>query len=297
MKKAIIVGAVCLAAGVLIGMRIHALGGFFRVRVRELTFAGPHHRAIIGKVYQPPFRPFKKRYPGILFCHGLLPRGKDTALYVRLMRSLAKRGYLVLAFDLRGFGESAMAANFRAPHDFDYLEEVKMAVSYMLYELPIYKKRLTVAGHSMGANLAFAEGASDDRVRNIILLGAGNFKSADRSGPSGKGALSRRFEQTIQHNVSPEQWDRITRPLDLFQYLPVKGRKNVLMVLADCDATNILQYNMQFFNKLNTPKKAVTIKNSNHNYGFDMQTANEAIDLEPVEYIAAEIDKWLDERK
>jgi len=294
-KRQFVLGLACLIAGILIGTEMESLSSIFRCRVREVSFAGPAHHAIVGKIYYPTGL-FRRKYHGILFCHGVLPRGKDTSLYVYLMRRLARKGYLVLIFDLRGFGESAKVANFRVPGDCNYVAETKAALSYMLRELPVDREHLTIAGHSMGANLALAVGAADDRVRNIIVISAGNFVAGHGDAAGAKTPLCRRFENMVKHDVSPQEWSRITRPLDLFQYLPIPGRKNILVALADDDAPSIIHYNRAFYERLNTPKELVIIRDSDHNFGFDMASANEMIDPSAGIRLVQAMDRWLSPR-
>jgi hypothetical protein len=72
-------------AGIAIGMNARPLLSLLKVHEREVTFDGPGRKELVGKVYYPPAL-FRKKYDGILLCHGVLSKGKDTALYVELAR-------------------------------------------------------------------------------------------------------------------------------------------------------------------------------------------------------------------
>ena len=290
--KKVLSYTIVFLAGIVIGMNIGPLLSLSKVHVREVTFDGPGRKELVGKVYFPPAL-FQKKYDGILLCHGVLPKGKDTALYVELARQLARRGYLVMTFDFRGFGESAKVANFRVPRDLNFPAEAEAAVSFMLEKLPVREEGYTIAGHSMGANIAFAVGAQDKRVKNIITISAGNFRTYPAHLAPRHSSFTRRLERCIGASISPDESLRIKEGADLFQYLPLSEPKNVLVALAECDAGNIIDYNNRFFEELNGEKDLLMIHNSNHNFGFDMNDANELIDPLPVRHLASGIHRWL----
>jgi len=290
--RRILPAAACLAAGIFIGAEGERLSTLFRCRIREVTFSGPKHHALVGRVYQPRGLP-GRRYPAILFVHGLLPKGKDTPLYVHLMRRLARKGYLVFAFDLGGFGESGKAANYNIPRDCDFTRDTEAALSYMLRHLPVDRTRLAVAGHSMGANLAVAVGAKDERVGRIIAISPGNFMETVGPESEGTSPLQRRFQRTVQCEITREQWERIKGPLNIFRYLPLRSSAQVLLIVAEADAANIIAYSARFHDRLEVPKRFVSIPDVNHNFGFDILSAEEMLEPAGVIRLARAIDKWM----
>jgi pimeloyl-ACP methyl ester carboxylesterase len=291
--RRILPAAACLAAGILIGAEGERLSTLFRCRVREVSFSGPGRRALVGRVYRPRGLP-GRRYPAILFIHGLLPKGKDTPLYVHLLRRLARKGYLVFAFDLGGFGESVKAANYRIPHDCDFTGEAEAALSYMLRHLPVDGERLAVAGHSIGANLAVAVGSRDERVGRIIAISPGNFKEPSGTEWEGTTPLQRRFQRTVRRTVPRREWERIKEPLNIFRYLPLRRSAQVLLILAEDDAANIVEYGAEFHDRLDVPKRFVVIPDVNHNFGFDISSAEEMLDPAGVIRLARAIHKWME---
>ena len=68
------------------------------------------------------------------------------------------------------------------------------------------------------------------------------------------------------------------------------------VVLADDDAANIIDYNHRFYDRLGAGKEFVVIRDSDHNFGFDMATANEMIDPSAGIRLVREIDRWLSSR-
>lgn len=183
--------AVFLVAGLVAGPRVERFLSNLRVRVVKVSFEGPANKALAGKVYYPASLLRRPRH-GVLFCHGTLPDGKDTAFYRALMKGLARRGYLVFGFDLRGFGKSPSISNIGRPVGLDFTADAKAAIAYMTEQLPVRRDTLTIMGHSLGAAIAFATGATDERVANIIAISAGNFLPRGSTARSTRGITSPR---------------------------------------------------------------------------------------------------------
>lgn len=287
-----LVAALAFAAGAGVGTHAQRIYGFLFTRTRRVTFAGSRG-ALEGRVYYPR-RVFSRRYPGILFCHGMLPKGKGAKAYSRLMQLLARRGYLVMGFDLHGFGESSKAAaHLDLARDLDFVADVRDALDFMARRLPVDPDAIAVAGHSMGANLAFAVGAESPRVKRIVLISPGNYRADDRYPEGMKIFFARKLGAAINHDVGVEEWERIEKPLSLAQYLPLAQSKEALFILADGEAEGMLPYSRTVFEALAGRKRFVVIPDCNHTLGYDDLTGSELIDPRPERLIAAEIDAWL----
>lgn len=291
MKKLIITAFVFFVAGLLLGTQLEKIGEDFRYGTKRVLFKGPHGFTMAGKLYHPRFR-LRRKYPGILFCHGTLPKGKDTKLYKHLLPKLAKKGYIVFTFDVRGFGASGKVANFRT-YDLDFIADTRAALEYMMEKFPVDKENITIAGHSLGGNLSFAVGATSPEVRNIVSIAPGNYAFPEKYSEKRKMSYVRKLEAAVRQKVPVKHWDRIVRPLNLFQYLPIEGKKNVYLILADGDRPDVIRYSEKLFNELKTEKGFVIIPHSNHNFGAEYYKGNEMLDLRPVRVLAREIDTLL----
>lgn len=99
----------------------------------------------------------------ILLLHGYM----DAALtWDRVAPALAANGALVVAPDLRGYGEGARAPDGSAYHFPDYVFDVADLLEQYDTSLP-----LLVVGHSMGGTAATLYGATfPERVRALALL-------------------------------------------------------------------------------------------------------------------------------
>ncbi|MDD5556625.1 MAG: alpha/beta fold hydrolase [bacterium] len=288
-----LLAAACLGAGFAAGTQVGRVKERLRVRTRKVVFSGPHTFTLAGRVHYPPRFPWS-RHPGILFVHGTLPSGKDTALYRLLLPALARKGYLVLSFDLRGFGESYKISRFRVPQDLDFVTDTRAALDYMLARLPVRREEITVAGHSLGGNLSFIVGATSPEVRNIVSIAPGNYKFPEAYPPAVRRQYMEKLERAVGQPVGEEYWMRLVRPLNLFQYLPIEGPKNVYFILADGDWPDVRRYTENLFEQIETPKGLVIVPHANHNFGTEYDTGNEVVDPRPIRTLAAEIDTLID---
>jgi alpha-beta hydrolase superfamily lysophospholipase len=99
----------------------------------------------------------------VVLCHGGTPLGRRLALFTVAARKLAERGYVVLAVDLRGFGDSERPPRFETAADLDFVQDVTAAVDYLATLRRVDGSRIGVVGHSFGAGVAVAaccDGAS-----------------------------------------------------------------------------------------------------------------------------------------
>jgi pimeloyl-ACP methyl ester carboxylesterase len=281
-----------LIAGIAIGSQMEKILHMTSTNSREVVLSGPSHFSLSGKVYYPRRLP-GTRHPGILFCHGTLPKGKDTRLYEILLQRLAKKGYLVLSFDVRGFGDSHKVSNFQIPRDLDFIADTEAALDYMTDKLPIDRENVTIAGHSLGGNLAFAVGAKSPKVKNIVCISPGNYDAPEQYSPRRKESYIRKLENAIGGDVTASSWNRLVRALNLFNYLPLDPEKNVYLILADGDWPDIIRYSEKLFDRINTEKGLLIIPHSNHNFGTEYHEGNEVIDQRPTIALAREIDGFL----
>jgi len=287
--KYMIIAFACFTAGAIVGSRTQSGSLSLFSKVRKVCFSESGH-ALEGKVYLPRWS-FKRKYPAILFCHGMLPKGKSTKLYSHLMMQLSRKGYLVMGFDLRGFGGSSEIDMTMTPAALDFLADAKAALSYMLQELPIDKDSVTIAGHSMGANLAFAVGARDERVKNIIVISPGDFTGDEA--PTTKEWFAEKLGHMTNLQLTASDWERISKPLVMYQYLPLSSSKDILIVRSDTEMRHNISGTEKVYHMLAARKELIVIPNSNHNFGFDLYTGNDLIDPKPLNSLAATIDVWL----
>ena len=108
--------------------------------------------------------------PGVLLLHGSTPQGRRLGLYRALAGHLCARGYVVLAPDQRGYGDSADPTRLDLATSFDYVGDARRALEYLGQMGGVDSSRLSVVGHSFGADVAISLGLADPRVRNIVAF-------------------------------------------------------------------------------------------------------------------------------
>lgn len=99
------------------------------------------------------------------------------ASWVAFANQLVADGYSAFAIDLRGHGESTAgplgALDYRNFTDLDHqqsIADVQVAIEYLRER---GMKEISIAGASIGANLAFVYAASHPEVQSVILLSPG----------------------------------------------------------------------------------------------------------------------------
>lgn len=121
--------------------------------------------------------------PGILLLHGSTPQGRKLGMYRILAESLAERGYVVLAVDQRGFGESDNPPDVSQPESFDYVADVKNGISYLSSVAEVDPERLYLIGHSFGGDVAMTAATEETRIHRLVVIGPGR-RFIERGGTS-----------------------------------------------------------------------------------------------------------------
>ncbi|MCK4953409.1 alpha/beta fold hydrolase [Candidatus Bathyarchaeota archaeon] len=112
-----------------------------------------------ARVYQPTSL---DTVPGIVVCHG--GAGSLQMMQRGFSLEFAKRGFLVVAIDMRGHGDSGGKFSFLNEKD------VMAGVDYLFSISNLDQGKVAVLGHSMGGAAVFREGYSDPRVKSIVAI-------------------------------------------------------------------------------------------------------------------------------
>lgn len=109
--------------------------------------------------------------PAVLLLHGSSPWGRKNGLILWLGYRLWERGWVVMAPDARGFGDTEDPKNIKEPKNWDVQRDIKRCMEYIEKETPLDPARLVVIGHSMGAGHALEGALLDNRVSRMVLIG------------------------------------------------------------------------------------------------------------------------------
>ena len=140
-----------------------------------------------GELFYPKSLKSGERLPGIVLCHGW--GGLKRHLSNSYAPAFAARGYVVLAFDYRGWGDSDSRLVSVDPQPalgsattltlevkpvrelvdpLDQLEDIRNALNFIEGDAHVDKQRIGIWGTSLGGGLAVVTAARDDRVRCVV---------------------------------------------------------------------------------------------------------------------------------
>jgi pimeloyl-ACP methyl ester carboxylesterase len=156
-------------------------GDIERVRVPEpeiwhIPSVGPRDVDIAAAVYRPPG---VTRAPAVVILHGSYPWGRKEGLIRLLGARLSERGWMVVAPDARGFGESSDPRNADDPESWRTDKDLSRVIDFIIGTGHADPDQLFVIGHSMGANHALEGGLRDPRVKALVLIGPGRYPAAE----------------------------------------------------------------------------------------------------------------------
>lgn len=145
------------------------------LRLREPeVFRIPASEAGSVTIVATLYRPAGTRQEGtVVLQHGSYPWGRKGALIRLLATRLSEDGWLVVAPDSRGFGDSETPPDVEDPQAWRTASDLKRVIDYVIPSAP--SENLCVLGHSMGANHTLEGGLADERVKALLLVGPGRY--------------------------------------------------------------------------------------------------------------------------
>lgn len=121
---------------------------------------------VVGTLLEPAHQPA----PAVVMIHMLTRSRRD---WDQLATRLADRGFVTLALDLRGHGESAASAPMPSDGLQAMRQDVQAAHRFLQGRAGVMADRIGMIGASIGANLAVLESANQASVRSLVLLSPG----------------------------------------------------------------------------------------------------------------------------
>jgi alpha-beta hydrolase superfamily lysophospholipase len=115
------------------------------------------------------YEAFQQPAPAVVLVHMLTRTHADWAA---IEEPLQEAGFVVLALDLRGHGDSG--GRYDPAGDLAVMQQdVQAAVSLLEARSDVARGRIGIAGASIGANLAVLVGGANPAVRSLALLSPG----------------------------------------------------------------------------------------------------------------------------
>lgn len=174
---------------------------------------------LAGDLYRPDTHDDPGRLrPGIVSCSGY--QGLKDIHPARFARHLAPDGYVCLAFDYRGFGDSEGERGRVVPQD--QVDDVHNALSFLAGCPGVDPERLGVIGWGMGGGIAVQVAAQDPRVRALAVcngIGSGSRTTRAAHNDVSWADLSARIAADQEQRVRTGTSERV-HP---FTVLPLTG--------------------------------------------------------------------------
>jgi dipeptidyl aminopeptidase/acylaminoacyl peptidase len=144
---------------------------------RAITFYSEGFK-LQGDLYLPDGIPAGDKRAGIVLCHGYT--GVKDLYLPDNARVLNEAGYVVLAFDYKGWGQSEGSASRLAPYS--RVADVRAALTFLGLQPEVDEDRLGIYGTSYGGATVVWTGAVDHRVKCIVsTVGVGDGRRWMRS--------------------------------------------------------------------------------------------------------------------
>lgn len=240
--------------------------------------------------------------PGIVLAHGRTEWARRQALFVVLAERLAARGYAVLSFDFRGFGESEDPPRIESPADLDFAGDLRSALDRLASTKRVDAAQLFLIGHSFGGGVVLRAAVDDPRVKKVISLSPPRRSYELFFDEQAKRKTQLRDEMMESMHLSPPVPTTLLYPV-LQKLVP-----ETLLGLAKHPPVLFVEGSMEndedragmklVFDQITPPKEYAVIEGAYHYYGtkrvargpdstkFDFQ---EGI----VEALVQTIDRWL----
>ncbi len=263
------------------------------VQTRDIEFFSRNLR-LRGTLYTPR-RLMLKKSSAIVLCHGGTPIGRKLALYVIAAQQLAERGYVVLTFDFRGFGESDDPPRYDSASDLDFTQDVSAALNYLSSLKDVDAKHLYLIGHSFGAGVVLPASVKDHRVRRVVSISPPRDTQRLQYG---KNALDPMYptkrlsaDMGIAPPIAPEIFYPHLREYAAEEILRYPNHLPLLLIDGSEETPQDRRFLASVAFQLREPKKYVTIPGADHYYGTRRDQNGAAGDVAHNAPMAALIDE------
>jgi|GEM_PF-1513886 len=267
----------------------------------RVSFVAEDGLELVGTLYVPPRG--EGPHPALVVLHGSTPEGRGMALYRAMGTALAERGYVVLAYDQRGYGESADPDSLTDPEDFDYAGDVSAAVDYLVQRPDVDAEAISVVGHSFGGDVAIAGGVEEDRIQRIVSIGPARRLAERAEDEAGYFARrDRHYMHLWAGEIPPETFMAYRTPLLLdshVEYFQQEDHKPIFLIDGSLESEDDLSWLETMYEEMTEPKAYYRVEGADHYMnmsGYSFLVAYLIIYDEPAfETFIEELDAWLSE--
>lgn len=222
--------------------------------------------------------------PAVLLLHGSARWARKTGLIRLLSVRLTEEGYVTLAPDARGFGDSDDPEDIHRPESWEVREDVGRCIDCLLTHPRTDPEAIYVLGHSMGADHALEGALEDPRVRALVLVGPSRLLE-------GNDPLSYwmrvRFsaERDLKEPVSEKVIEARIAGSNIASYaesvLNKEGHKPVLLIDGQREGETSLTYLAGVAKAITPPVTYLTLSRTGHYCGVMNGMGSEAVYYRP----------------
>jgi len=199
---------------------------------------------MVGDLYQPKDRNENQRLPAIIYCNGTGGRRQGAA---RFAIAAAGAGFVALAFDYRGWGESdsllmslekqpkldakgEMTVAVRAlrwqMNYTDQTQDIRAAIGFLAGEPTVDPERIGLLGTSYGGGLVIWMGGNDPRIKCIAaqVPGMGGVRT-----PAASKRAYELLTQQARGEIEPVPYEtgKLGGNLATYDYMRANPAKNI----------------------------------------------------------------------
>jgi len=269
-----------------------------QVTTEDVRFPSGNLR-IAGTLYTPS--PLTGIHPAVVMSHGGTRRGRRLALYTVAARKLAERGYIVLAQDFRGFGDSERPRRFETAADLDFVLDIVAAVDYLAALKNVDTGRISAIGHSFGAGVAVAASLRDRRIGRAVSISPGRNTAKRFFGPGAPDPNypSRRMSQDMRVDppIPRALFDPHLKAYVAEAVLDHPIHPPILLVDGAKESPDDLAFLADVAARMTGPKGYVTIPGADHYFGTrqdqDGSASTVPYDAPVMDALVESLDTWL----
>ena len=171
-----------------------------RVSMREEILLLGKTKSLVGIITDPLEAKRSNRLPGIILLNaGIIHRVGPNRIHVKIARTLAPMGFVVLRFDFSGIGDSKVRDD-NLPFEESAVRETQEAMDYLSATRGV--ERFHLIGLSSGAIVSYKTAGRDPRVLGATLINPASYGDELRSY-----AKARRYWKNALSD--PKRWTKV----------------------------------------------------------------------------------------
>jgi len=206
----------------------------------------------------------------ILMLHGSSRYGRKAGLIRYMAFRFRDAGWIVLAPDARGFGETDDPKDIANPVSWNSKEDVKRCLDYLAKHSRTDCDRIYVIGHSMGAAHALGGALDDPRVDGVVLIGPPRYPEGTKTAYSiwnlARFSADRHLQRPIAEEVMKARVLEYLSQLDK-NLLENKEHIPILLIDGELEGQLNLTYLAGIARKISPPILYQTLPDTGHYCG------------------------------